>query len=235
MIAIRRTQIVGRREPQSVASRERPTRSLARAQRVLENVRVLVEMSATDDPRLRRWAHWHGATVDLSSAVTHNWVGVKATARAGKISGHVSGMVVHHHARDHAETLQLHLNGCTLRSDASSARALIGSFAARTSAFASGPGAAFDVALPITHPNELRMLGVPEPEVASGEYSGTIMKLRQLSPPVSSPVEVFGLWAFPAPDLWCHWLVVLCAPAAGFASSTTSCCEPQRLGEPRAR
>ena len=121
-----------------------------------------------------------------------DWVGVKATARAGKISG----MVVHRHARDHAETLELHLNGCTLRHDASSACAAIGSFAARTTAFVCGPGAAFDVALPITHPNELRMLGVSEPEVASGEYSGTIMKLRQLSPPVSSPVEVLVFGRF---------------------------------------
>ena len=164
-------------------------------------------MKIADDPRLRRWAHWHGATIDLSSAVTRNWVGVKATARAGKISG----MVVHHHARDHAETLELHLNGCTLRPDASSVRASIGSFAARTTAFACGPGAAFDVALPITHPNELRMLGVSEPEVASGEYSGTIMMLRQPSPPVSSPVEVlvFGRFQRQAAGVEGWWYYVL--------------------------
>ena len=108
-------------------------------------------MEIVDDPRLRRWAHWHGATIDLSSAVTRNWVGVKATARAGKISG----MVVHHHARDHAETLELHLNGCTLRHDASSACAAIGSFAARTQLLCA------DQVLAATQPMILSMAGVP--------------------------------------------------------------------------
>ena len=80
-----------------------------------------------------------------------DWVGVKATARAGKISG----MVVHRHARDHAETLELHLNGCTLRHDASSACAAIGSFAARTQLLC-----AYQV-LAATQPMILSMAGVP--------------------------------------------------------------------------
>ena len=117
----------------------------------------------------RKWAHWHGLELQITSAAQLKFIGVAKKTRTSR----VVATVYHSHCRGAPEALLLRIKGVKLLPDFDQSRdgASFAGFQPRRTAFVAHEDSDHDVVLPIGHPKELAALGFHEPQLANGDLT----------------------------------------------------------------